>query len=449
MSSRPTSLILAAVAVAATCTGSALAELNTAPIAWNLFPQWFPMTFGGVPSRDFEDPGSCTDPTNGGTSFSGAADISSGGTSANYSAANCNPSYPGGTCCGPEASAFWSYHNGGGPADPDISNDYLALRMRVNGDPRTPSEICLSAGHWNFLHDWNDDGFKEWWYDLYGNLNQIRILYEANGSQQVSNDLPAPSPGTLINLLTACAVLPAAPGQVTCGTNDCAYSHSRVCGVPAAADLTNPSVCSLTTDATGEWFVEVQVPINFLRDNLPPAQCCTPPIILGNPIFTSFPPPIHLFFSTSNSATDPIQKDFIAQCETDTGPCTFSDPTPVSLSYFHAERTGSGLVFEWSTASESGNVGFDLYVERDGAWRKLTARPVESRRPFSLARVDYRLELPGASGERFLVEDVDLRGERRRHGPFEIETAYGSRRPATGPDWAAIRAEHERSAAAR
>ncbi|HMA45640.1 MAG TPA: hypothetical protein VKP11_00275, partial [Frankiaceae bacterium] len=368
---------------------------------------------------------------------------------------NCNPQFPPGICCGTATSAFWSYYNGGGANDQNVNDDYLALRMRVNGDPRDSTGNCLSPSHWNFLHDFDEDGFKEWWYDAWGNQNEIRILFENIQSQQVTNDNPAPAPGTLINLLTACAVTAPALNQTSCGPGsarrECFYSHSRVCGVPAlAADLLNPSVCRQgSTDATGEWFVEVQVPINFLRTNDPPAACCTEPIPLGTQVFTSFPPSIHLFFSTSDSSTDPVQKDFIASCVTTTGPCSFSDPTPVSLSYFRAERGGAGLVFEWSTASESGNVGFDVYSAGKAGWEKLTLRPVASRKPFSLARVDYRLELPGATGERFAIEDIDLYGGRRMHGPFALDKTYGLREPVATFDWSGVRAEHASRVTAR
>jgi hypothetical protein len=442
---------LLVVLLAAALPRAAAADLNTVPTAWSNFPQWYPLTFGGLPARDFENTGGCTDPTKGPANFTAEVDIASGGPP--YDVANCNPAVAGGTCCGTATSAFWSYFNGGGPIDPDLSNDYLALRMRVNGDPRDSSGNCLSPSHWNFLHDWDGDGFKEWWYDAWGNENEVRLLFEDAASQQVSNDNPAPSPGTLINLLTACAVKAPATATTTCGPasarRDCFYSHSRVCGVPAApADLTNPAVCSPTTDATGEWFVEVQVPINLLRSNLPPAQCCNP-IVLGPQVLTTFPPPIHLFFSTSDSTTNPVQKDFIADCQTSNGPCSFSDPTPVSLASFRAERTGTGVAFDWTTASESGNVGFDLLVEDKGGWRKVNARPVPSRKAFALEPNVYHLEIPGVTGERFALEEIDLFGEHRRHGPFAIETSYGTHPQVSRLNWRQVNAEHTAKVVAR
>jgi hypothetical protein len=435
-SGRPLSLLLLSMVAVA---GAAAADLTTLPTAWSSFSAhgWFPYTIGGVPARDFESPGSCVDPTKGPANFTAEADLASGGPP--YAAANCNPAaFGGGTCCGTATTGFWSYFNGG--SDTSTANDYFAVRLRVDGDPREPNDECLSNGHWNYLVDSDADGFKEIWVDLWGNQDRIRILWENNPSQTVTNDAPAPAPGTVVNEFTACAV---ATVGVTCGSGGgvrtCTRSHSRVCGVTSS--LTDPASCTTTTDATGEWFVDIQVPIAALTDN---TGALGPPSVPGNPVFPVYPPQAGWFYSTSDSSTDPVQKDFVATCTTTAGPCVYSDPTAVSLAYFRAERLGGGVAFEWSTASESGNVGFDLYAEQGGAWRKVTGQPVESRRPFSLERVDYRLELPDAAGERFLIEDLDLRGERRRHGPFEIETSYGARRPPVRTDWAAIRAEHAR-----
>lgn len=138
------------------------ADLNSVPTPWVNFngPGWFPSLNSGSPARDFESTGGCVDPTNGGAAFSGESDISSGG--APYNVANCNPAVPPGVCCGTETSAFIAYYNGGGGGDTDISDDYFAARMRVNGDPRNDGNNCLSNSHWNFLVDNDNDGYKEW-----------------------------------------------------------------------------------------------------------------------------------------------------------------------------------------------------------------------------------------------------------------------------------------------
>lgn len=443
-SSRPTAVALgSAVLLVLSIAGAARADLTSAPTAWSNFGTWFPFTFNGVPMRDFESTGGCVDPTKGPAAFTAETDLASGG--APYNIANCNPAVAPGTCCGTETTGFWAYFNGGN--DTSVLNDWYAVRMRVNGDPRDSSQNCLSNSHWNFLLDVGDnDGFKEIWIDLWGNEDRIRLLYEDNGSQFVTNDNTVPpATNTVINQFTACAVDTVG---VTCGSGQnvrtCTFSRSRVCGVTSLASDT--SSCTTTTNATGEWYIDIQIGVDELRDS---TGTFGPPALGGNPLFTSFPPVVSWFLSTSDSSTDPVQKDYISTCVAASGPCGFTAPTPVTLSYFRAERLGGGVAFDWSTASETGNVGFDLYVEGKGGWNRVTKQPVASTAPFSLERTDYRIEVPGVDGERFAIEDVDLAGNRRRHGPFEIETSYGERRAVRRIDWDAVRAEHEAKAAAR
>ena len=45
-------------------------------------------------------------------------------------------------------------------------------------------------------------------------------------------------------------------------------------------------------------------------------------------------------------------------------PAAITVPTPVTLfSYFQAQREGNNINFTWSTATQTGNVGFNLYVK--------------------------------------------------------------------------------------
>ncbi len=420
----------------------ARADITTTPTAWSNFGTAQAVTFGGVPGRDFEG-GTSNDPTNGGASFTAEVDIASGGPA--YSAANCNPAIAPYTQCGNQTSTFWSYYNGGTSGSSTTSDDYLFFRMRVNGDPRGSDSDCFSNSHWNFLIDNDNDGFKEWWIDAWGNQSRVRVLYEDNGSQIVSNDNPVPpATDTWINSLAMCATT-----SGTCGsgptTVTCSNSHSRVCGVSSGSNL---STCNSTTDATGEWYVDVQVPVRFLTNSS--GSMSTDPITLGTALVTTYPPQLGFFFSTSDSSTDPVQKDYISTCVSiPSGPCAFGDTTAVTLSYFHAERKGNAVVFDWSTATETGNAGFDVFVKTARGWQQVNRESVASQKVFSTGRSDYRLRLAGVEGEQFKVRDRDLLGKAHWHGPFELGTVYGNRRAPARPDWKAIGAEHRAKEQAR
>jgi len=122
-------------------------------------------------------------------------------------------------------------------------------------------------------------------------------------------------------------------------------------------------------------------------------------------------------------------------------------PTPVTVSYFHAQRMGSKINFDWSTATETGNVGFNLYVEdKNGGLVKINTDLIPSKTIDSLNQQDYSFSIDMA-GETFYIEDVGALGENTQHGPYQIGETYGERSGADKIDQATITAEHAQSVA--
>ena len=70
-------------------------------------------------------------------------------------------------------------------------------------------------------------------------------------------------------------------------------------------------------------------------------------------------------------------------------------PTPVSLSYFLAQRQGDNVKFDWSTETESGNVGFNLYGRAGSQLERINPKLIPSQNINSLERQDYYLHGPG------------------------------------------------------
>ncbi|MGB5177060.1 MAG: SdrD B-like domain-containing protein, partial [Thermoanaerobaculia bacterium] len=127
------------------------------------------------------------------------------------------------------------------------------------------------------------------------------------------------------------------------------------------------------------------------------------------------------------------------------GPTT----TPVTLAYFGSEG-GGNVTFEWATATETGNLGFHLYVLAEDGMRRLNETLIPSQLGDALAPQRYALEAWGVDGDQFLLEDVDLYGQTRYHGPFELGRTYGNQVwNVKRTDWVGIRREHHRKAAAR
>ncbi len=117
--------------------------------------------------------------------------------------------------------------------------------------------------------------------------------------------------------------------------------------------------------------------------------------------------------------------------------------TPVTLSWFKAERQGNQVQFNWATATETGNLGFNLYVERGGNLELLNQELIPSSVIDSLSQQNYTFTAQ-ADGDIFYIEDVDLFGETRHHGPFALGGEFGSLTESDPIDWEAVAADQSR-----
>jgi hypothetical protein len=122
------------------------------------------------------------------------------------------------------------------------------------------------------------------------------------------------------------------------------------------------------------------------------------------------------------------------------------EPTPVTMSYFRAQRQGSRVDFEWSTATETANAGFNLYVEDGDLHTRLNAELIPSLVISSLDRQDYTFSADVA-GNSFYIEDISVKGDTRLHGPFQLGEPYGERLDNEKIDQAAVGAEHSAKSA--
>lgn len=129
--------------------------------------------------------------------------------------------------------------------------------------------------------------------------------------------------------------------------------------------------------------------------------------------------------------------------EQSTVSCTSTaSATPVTLASARVVGRSGEPVLRWSTATESSNLGFNVYVEGRDGWERVNEELIPSREVDSTAPAHYALELPG-TGSRYTIEDVALDGTTTLHGPFRRTRSHGSRPDVEPVDWGAARAEAE------
>lgn len=114
---------------------------------------------------------------------------------------------------------------------------------------------------------------------------------------------------------------------------------------------------------------------------------------------------------------------------------------PVTLNAFASERTAAGeLTVRWQTASETDNVGFELWGLVEGEWRAI-GDLVPSRATNSSLPESYEVTVaapPGLAGLQLV--DYDSRGRAEPFGTFRVGGRYGEVQPVERVDWTAPRA---------
>jgi hypothetical protein len=106
--------------------------------------------------------------------------------------------------------------------------------------------------------------------------------------------------------------------------------------------------------------------------------------------------------------------------------------------------------FLWSTATETGNLGFDLYVKQGGEWYQVNETPIPSPVIDSTRVQEYRYQAFGVAGELFALVDIDVFGKETVHGPFRLGKQYGAKRlTRKTTDWHGLRQRHQARQQAR
>lgn len=194
-----------------------------------------------------------------------------------------------------------------------------------------------------------------------------------------------------------------------------------------AAGCVGGPLASAVTDASGNYTFPDLSPIGYCVQ----VDETTLPANLTE--HTTMNNPLDLPAATLASCADHQDADF-----------GYNDPatTPVTLSSFRATPGGIGTRIEWTTATETGNVGFNLYALTSSGWEKVNREVVPSKVVDSVEPVFYQHEVAESGAEWFYLEDLDVRGESELRGPFALDQHYGARDVQPRRiDWASIRAK--------
>lgn len=126
---------------------------------------------------------------------------------------------------------------------------------------------------------------------------------------------------------------------------------------------------------------------------------------------------------------------------------TWTASLPVNLDYFSSTQTGNTVSVNWSTSTESFNIGFNLWGEVDGEWLALNRNLIPSQKVDSHSVLNYRrhvrLNRHNRGISKIGISSIDTQGKEEFYGPFDIGQRYGEQSVPEPIDWAGVVAQKE------
>jgi uncharacterized repeat protein (TIGR01451 family) len=101
--------------------------------------------------------------------------------------------------------------------------------------------------------------------------------------------------------------------------------------------------------------------------------------------------------------------------------------TPITLAKFNAyyNSVNGRTTLTWSTLTETGNLGFELYAKIDGLWHRVNNKMVASVNSYSTNLIEYQYVYDGGYIDEWIIADIDVLGKKKTHGPFITNKNYG------------------------
>ncbi len=127
-----------------------------------------------------------------------------------------------------------------------------------------------------------------------------------------------------------------------------------------------------------------------------------------------------------------------------------SDLEPVTLSSFSSSYSDGGLQLDWSTSTETINMGFNIYAYIEGERVILNDQLIPSNAPNSVEPQYYEhvVFIPDNTTQ-IGISSVDINGHEDYFGPYEVGGSYGVEPLSSEIDWKRIKEQYNQNMAGR
>ncbi len=128
----------------------------------------------------------------------------------------------------------------------------------------------------------------------------------------------------------------------------------------------------------------------------------------------------------------------------------WTDTLPITLASIESSYAEGGLRLDWSTSTETMNIGFNVYAYIDGEKVIINDEMIPSHEPNSLDPQYYEKTVAIPEGVTQIgISSVDISGHEDYFGPYEVGGSYGSEPVSKKIDWKKIKEKYNQKMAGK
>ncbi len=109
--------------------------------------------------------------------------------------------------------------------------------------------------------------------------------------------------------------------------------------------------------------------------------------------------------------------------------------TPISLIYTNSTMANAVFDLNWTTTTEVGTIGFNVYGKEKGVWVLLTNKPIQAKGINTTQPNSYHFNITNSAISEYKIEELTRTGIKHYYGPFVSNKKFGQEAHNKTIDW--------------
>ena len=117
--------------------------------------------------------------------------------------------------------------------------------------------------------------------------------------------------------------------------------------------------------------------------------------------------------------------------------------TPISLIYANSTLRNSVFDVNWTTTTEVGTIGFNLYGKEKGVWALLNDEPIQAKGINTTQPNSYHFNIQNSAMSEYKIEELTRTGVKHNYGPYLINKTFGEQPNHPEINWQQLHQESQ------